>query len=447
MGFNRGGHGIRLALLLAGIAVLLQAWGAGSAAAGEAGRITELEWRLQANGRLIEKLAERVRELEKRPPLEQSEPAPGGAGSPSPAVEAAASAPAPAGVDPGFFDDVTWLHGFADVGLKYSGQRQDEGGRRKGFTVGALDFYLTPQLGTRVKSLVELIFEVDDEGETMAELERLQIGYAFSDYLSLWGGRYHTPLGYWNTAFHHGKQLQTTILRPKFLNFEEEDGIIPTHMVGLWGTGTARLGGGRVRYDLYLANGPKIGGIDAGGDGRLDTNTFSDDNYDLAVGLNVGYDFAGALDGLRLGVHGLRAEVDGYGSGGSRLSRSELNILGGYGVYTDDDWEIIGEFYQFLNRDRSGGSGVHSSTAGFLQAGRLVGSFTPYTRFEFASLDQGDNYFSRLEEGHSYRRALAGVRYDLTPKAALKLEGDHTRITNRDRDDFFEVSSQLAIRF
>lgn len=437
---------VRLVLLLAGITMLLQTWNTGSASADDAGRIRELERRLEENSRLIEKLSERVRELENKSVVTPREAAPLTAVSPA-QPESEPRMATPGSSDLTFLDDVTWLHGFADVGLTYSGRRQGEGSKRKGFSVGALDFYLTPQLGTRFKSLVELIFEVNDEGETVAELERLQIGYAFSDSLSLWAGRYHTPLGYWNTAFHHGKQLQTTIQRPKFLDFEEEGGVVPTHMTGLWGTGAIRPGGGRLGYDLYIANGPKISGSGIDGNGKLDPNPFSDDNHDLAVGLHVSYDFPGALDGLRFGLHALRSEANAYDPSGTRISRSDLNLIGGYGAYTTDNWELIGEIYEFLNRDRSGGSGTHASTLGFLQAGRLIGSFTPYTRFEFASLDQGDNYFSRLREGHSYRRGLAGVRYDLTPKSALKLEANHTRIINRDRDDYFEISSQFSIRF
>ncbi len=57
--------GIRFALLLAGMAVLLQPWGAENALAEDAGRITELEKRLEENSLLIEKLIERVQELEK----------------------------------------------------------------------------------------------------------------------------------------------------------------------------------------------------------------------------------------------------------------------------------------------------------------------------------------------------------------------------------------------
>lgn len=420
-------------------------------AADDAGRLREMERKLEENSRTIEFLVGKVRELESMLPARR-EPQPAEQWQ-EPATEPATALPMAAAPATGgggalaFLDEVTWLHGFADVGLNYSGRTLDDGTKERGFGVGSLDFYLTPKIGDRVKSLVELIFEVDREGHMETELERLQIGYAFGDYATLWAGRFHTPLGYWNTAFHHGQQIQTSILRPRFLNFEEQDGVIPTHMVGLWGSGGARVGEGRLSYDIFAANGPKIGEISSGSDGELNPNTFGDDNTSFAFGMNLGYDFAGALDGLRVGAHALTSRVDGFDGGGTRVSRARLNLLGGYAVYAADDWEVIGEFYQFLNRDRSAGAGTRSSVAGFVQAGRLIGSFTPYARFEGAGFSQGDNYFSRLKEGESYRRAVAGLRYDLTPTAALKVEGNHTRILDRRDEDFFEVRSQFAIRF
>ncbi|MFX6330640.1 hypothetical protein ABTF76_20520, partial [Acinetobacter baumannii] len=90
---------------------------------------------------------------------------------------------------------------------------------------------------------------------------------------------------YWNTAFHHGAQIQTAVLRPKFLEFEDGGGILPAHTVGLWGTGRLRLGDGRIEYDLYAGNGARIiDGMSAAPgslprNGQLDINLFSDDNH------------------------------------------------------------------------------------------------------------------------------------------------------------------------
>jgi hypothetical protein len=52
-----------------------------------------------------------------------------------------------------------------------------------------------------------------------AEVERLIIRYDFNDYFKVSFGRYHTPINYWNTAFHHGQWLQTTASRPETTQF------------------------------------------------------------------------------------------------------------------------------------------------------------------------------------------------------------------------------------
>src|SRR5262252_4573485 len=83
------------------------------------------------------------------------------------------------------------LHGFMDVGAAY----RSNGGPR-GFTLGDLDFYLTPRIGDRIKGLIELNFEVDSAtGELETDLERAQLGYVFSDAATLWTGRFHSPWG------------------------------------------------------------------------------------------------------------------------------------------------------------------------------------------------------------------------------------------------------------
>ena len=210
------------------------------------------------------------------------------------------------------------LHGFMDVGYATNSQGKNavanpNVANPRGFYEGRLSFYMAPHFGDRVVALAEPNFEVSQmDGTVNVDIERLQIGYTFSDTATLWGGRFHSPYGYWNTAFHHGAQLQTSILRPRFLDFEDSGGILPAHMLGIWGTGKARAGKGKFTYDWYMGNGPKIVGATTASSlnpptayqgGGLDPNIAGDDNHSAMVGLNLGYEFSGRLDGLRLAVH------------------------------------------------------------------------------------------------------------------------------------------------
>ncbi len=45
--------------------------------------------------------------------------------------------------------------------------------------------------------------------DTEQEMERLQVGWLANSDLTLWLGRFHSPLGFWNSEHHHGAYLQT----------------------------------------------------------------------------------------------------------------------------------------------------------------------------------------------------------------------------------------------
>ena len=339
------------------------------------------------------------------------------------------------------------MHGFWDVGYRINSQGSGDlanpnVANPKGAFQGSLSFYLTPRFSDRVLALAEPNFEVDQlDGSLSVDVERLQVGYAFSDAATLWMGRFHTPFGYWNTAYHHGAQLQTTVLRPRFLDFEDLGGIVPTHMVGLWGTGKVRTGASKFTYDVYVGNGPKISDVSSTvapvpvvptdyQTGGLDPNIAGDDNHSAMVGFNLGYDFSGMLDGLRLAVHWMNGDVNAYGIPpttissdlkANTLSTTNLNMGGGSIVYLSNYWEILGEYYGFNDKDKATDL-KYKSRAGYLQVGVSFGSWTPYTRAERTILDQNDNYFNSQANGQSYARQVLGVRYNLNPKACLKLE-------------------------
>jgi hypothetical protein len=381
----------------------------------QAERIKALEARLESSVQLIEKLSARVAELErngKAVPI-KSEP-------PASADQAAALAilqdsvtQISEGLSKRGTDTGLPLHGFADVGAARSTGNDPQ--PLKGFNIGTLELYLTPQFGSRVKSLFELAFEFDANGHAELELERLQLGYTFSDSLTLWMGRFHTPFGLWNTSFHHGANLQTSIYRPRFIDFEDKGGILPTHSVGLWASGKTALGPGKIVYDAYLANGPKIV------EQALNPNAFTDDNANKMLGLNLGYQPSGALYGLTVGAHGFGSTVDAYSTTSTVMSSTRLRMAGGYFGYDAAEWEATGEYYRFANSDVSSGA-TYRSSAWFIQVGKSFGLLTPYTRYERVSLDPNDNYFISQQAGRSYKRAVLGVRYVIDARSAIKFE-------------------------
>jgi hypothetical protein len=388
----------------------------------QAERLRILEQRLDASQKLIEKLSERIAELERA--AAQARPKPDGA-TPSSAEQAKEIAALRESVDQisdGLSRNISHtgvpLHGFADAGAGWS-SREDPT-RLRGFNVGTFDVYLTPQFGDRVKSLVEVVFEYDADGQNKVEAERMQVGYTVNDAVTLWAGRFHTPIGLWNTLYHHGANLQTAISRPRFLQFEDFDGLVPTHTVGVWGSGKLPMGWGKLGYDVYLGNGPTIR------QRELDFNAFTDDNSGKLLGANVGLQPNGVLRGLTVGAHAYGSTVDTRDAAGGLQARTRVRMAGAYLGYDADGWDVLGEYYRFANRDLASGA-QHNSGIGYLQVGRSYGSLTPYLRYERAALAGADAYFASLRLGRSYTRASLGVRYDLDPKSALKVEfGDTT---------------------
>ena len=310
------------------------------------------------------------------------------------------------------------LHGFADVGAAWS--TRDAPTRLRGFNAGTLDLYLTPQFGNRVKALVELVVEYAPEGHAVVDLERLQLGYTASDTLTLWLGRFHTPFGQWNTAYHHGANLQTSISRPRFIEFEDRGGILPVHAVGAWASGKRALGAGTLHYDAYLTNGSSIA------ERTLDFGAFTDSTANKMVGANLGFEPGGALTGLTVGVHGYGSTVQVHDGAGAVLSSTRVRMGGAYLGYDERGWEVLGEYYRFRNVDLGSGAG-HVSNLGFLQVGRSWNRWTPFARYEAATLDQGDSYFRSQASGRSYRRASLGLRYAIDARSSVKVELGDTR--------------------
>ena len=86
-----------------------------------------------------------------------------------------------------------------------------------------------------------------------AEVERSIIRFEHNDYFKVSFGRYHTPINYWNTAFHHGQWLQTTVSRPEMTQFGGK--FIPVHFVGALVEGATPAGGLNFNYNFGVGNG------------------------------------------------------------------------------------------------------------------------------------------------------------------------------------------------
>jgi hypothetical protein len=456
---NRGRSWVG-ALLVAGLGYSLVT----HAATNDSDRIAVLEQKLDQSLQLIRQLSARVQDLEAQaahgaPPEADKRSGTAAAAPPAaqPGTAAAAQTGAAAATPPDTAQRLAKVeqtvnqmaasagqhaeeglatHGFADVGI---GNHNAEFSKYQGADVGELDFFLTPRLGSRTRALFELNFEVGSDGTVGVDLERAQIGYQFADSATVWLGRFHTPYGYYNTAFHHGQQIATSLRRPRFIDFEDHGGIMPAHTVGAWLTGSERVGDQRVTYDVYIGNSQRITG------GALDMNNAGNTHGSTIVGGNLGLLFSGVLDGLKVGVDAFQTRIEDEDQSPPYVT--QVRSFGTYAAYDTDNWEDIAEFHVFSNQDLTGHTGTHHSDAGFVQIGYRAGRYTPYARYERGSFQQSDHFFAAQANGSSYYREALGLRFDVDLVSALKLELAETRLTDRVIGSYDEALLQYAIRF
>ena len=188
--------------------------------------------------RRIDELEARVAQLEagKAPAAAASEPAPNPPAPPPPATETGAPAEHSEPERPERMDMTKTLlniRGFGDVTLHGDTRRGDT----TSFTLGQLDLFITSDISEKFKFLSEIVFEAGDNNIFGVDLERYLLQFSPNDYFNISAGRYHTAIGYYNTAYHHSTWLQTATGRPFLFQFEDNNGILPIHNVGVSVTG------------------------------------------------------------------------------------------------------------------------------------------------------------------------------------------------------------------
>ncbi len=300
------------------------------------------------------------------------------------------------------------------------------------FALGQFDLYVSKTLTDRLQFLSEIVISGKPGGEFAVTLQRLQIGYIVSDELKVRVGRFHNLLGYWNLAFHHGTQIQTTIERPVFLRFEYDRGILPVHAVGIWVGGRYRIPSLAVQYGLMVANG------DTTFQTTLDPNNVGDNNPNKQISLQLRVN-PSRLPGFGIGVSGNFGKVQGD------LLTGEVSqqIYSGDLEYTGRSVEFLSEYYAVRNREER--EGTHTSPLYFVQFGLiLTDRLIPYSRYERMSIQEGDPYFAALRAS-DLEKTLVGLRYNLTPESSLKAEVQWIDPTTGDR--FLKYAAQWAFEF
>lgn len=310
------------------------------------------------------------------------------------------------------------IKGFSDVGFIASSDDENS----NTFTLGSVDFFVTSDVSDKVSFLTEIVFEFEtDENEAVFDLERVTLTYSLSDAFKIRMGRMHTPLGYWNQAYHHGAWFQTTVFRPVVYLFEDDGGILPIHSVGVELFGVKAFESLELEYHL--------GVLDGRGKAPDEVQIVRDNNDSKAVNvlLSVAPRF---MEELRAGVHLYLDRIPPDPDDPARAETLEERIIGGHVIYIHDPVELLSELFEIRHDDRS--SDQKFNTAGYyLQAGYRINKLTPYYRFDSLNTEAGDPFFA--SQTSDVRKHTFGLRWDLFTWNAFKLE--YSLTDRKDQDD------------
>jgi hypothetical protein len=324
------------------------------------------------------------------------------------------------------------IAGFGDV--DFSQTKTVEGPR--GFSLGQFVLHMTSELSPRVTFFGEISLTARSDAGTgtppapgfNAEVERMILRFDESDRLKVSFGRYHTPINWWNTAFHHGQWLQTTISRPEMIQFGGK--FLPVHFVGALVEGAAPAGGWHVNYQAGFGNG-RGQVISRAGDAG-DNNNFRATLVNLFSKPDrfFGLQFGGSFYFDKITLPDTRDFAE--------------RVVAGHVVWQKEDPELIAEVAA-VRHQQVDTSLVTWSHAYYIQAAYRLPQFNrlwkPYFRFEHVGVNPTDVVF-QVQSVPNLDGSTVGIRFDASPFAALKGEYRNWRRSSsqpRNYGGFFQI--------
>lgn len=306
--------------------------------------------------------------------------------------------------------------GFGNVAVVGEERPVRDGDRLETSSRARTDLFLLGELSDRFAIFGQVALAVEEGGTDDVRAERLQLKYVHSELFELRLGKFHTPLGYWNRAYHDVAWLRPTILRPEIYRLEGDGGILPLRSVGVMVTGVAHFEKIDLGYSLGAASGRKAAlrdGVELDDVGDVDGL-----NLQLTFGRNTASgktsrrpDHRDPLRDFELGVHAWVDTIPSGSSLGGRGGEIDEQILGAFLYWKFYNIEAIGEYLWIDHDDQLGGT---SRTEGwYYQISSIFGSWQLYQRTDRLDFDQlvPDRYFASLDT-RDLTKFTAGVRWD-----------------------------------
>jgi hypothetical protein len=319
---------------------------------------------------------------------------------------------------------------FGDVGA----QGSDREATTNSFQVGSFDLFMTSRLSDRVSVLGELVLIPQSDNVVETDLERLELQYKFSDHFIFGAGRYHTTIGYYNTAYHHGQFFQTPIGRPIMFSFDDDGGFLPLQQIGITINGTIPSGKWNLKYVAEMGNGrahaldvePAQNKTDNNNAKAVDFALTSEPNRvpGLLLGFSYYHDYVNPTVPPNISEHIMVASV----------------------IYQNSKYELLNE--AMLIKDSEIGGRTFHLPGFYSQFSRAFGKYRPYVRYAYDNADRNDPLYNGADGSAPVSRNndfSLGIRYELADYAAVKLQYD--RWEQRDEEGWNRIAAQFAFTF
>ena len=390
----------------------------------------------------IQILVQEVKELKAK--VQALEAKQGGNEAGAPVTPPAAEAETTQAPAPTFLQEAHEIHGiqwrgFGEFNYKVLDQRVPEFGQLFGFvpgsagnfSVGDFDLLLTSRINDKSSVLSEIVIGEGDAQSFDVDLERVLFKYEYNDHLKLSLGRYHTGIGYYNTAFHTGRWLQTTADRPLIMEFANDGGLLPTQAVGVSVTGAIPSHGLGLNYIAEYGSSDTI---------RPNINVEgAEEDENNGNHINVGaFILPDKFPGLQIGGSFYHDRISDFDKGPSvRLGQSIVNA---HVVYNGHGYEFLNEGF-LIRHAYANSTTVYNMPAFYTQISKRLGRWRPYFRYQYINANQGSTFNDvGLRHGPSF-----GSRYDFNDNVAFKLQLDHT--LRRGLPDLNGLQTQMAFTF
>jgi len=297
------------------------------------------------------------------------------------------------------------------------------------FQAGEFDLFITSKLSNHFDFVSEVVLGPDQTNTFSVDIERYQLNYRQNEYFEISAGRYHSAIGYYNTAYHHGDWFQTATGRPFMYYFEDSGGLLPVHNVGVTANG---LVPGTGAWGLHWTA--------EGGNGRSSSNTNEPVQNFLSDRSSKSYNFAFYIKpqwarGLQAGGSYYHDRLDP-----AAIPSVNQTIESAYAVFITPSLEFLNEAVLLTNRVE-GENNRFRTPLMYTQVSKKFGIYRPYFRYQYVNSPAHDpvNIYTDRYQGPS-----VGLRIDLAAYVAFKLQ--YNRLDQRSGSSN-GLDSQLAFTF